>query len=217
MTRSITILSLLRLVACIAALSLTLVGGARVANAGTDAVDDGASGGNSSGSADTGLVTESPVLVGSSPEREEVVRDDTPILVGSGADREIVATQAEVVVTSDAELLRGAYSPVVTDDDAGVAATNDALIAQTTNQRSIARSEDKLTDDGHLAGWDDVAATEAAAAAAPEQPAWVMTDNERSIALIESTFAPGGHLAGWDDIAASETVAGGGASEAIEQ
>jgi len=137
MARSTTFLSLLRFVACIAALSLTLVAGARIASAGPPTVDTGASGGGTS-------ELETPVLVGSTAEREEVARD---------------------VDITEAEMVRGDLSPVFMGDvaviEVQVAADDGAEFAQTANQRSIAMSEDKLTDDGHLAGWDDIAATEA--------------------------------------------------------
>jgi hypothetical protein len=99
--------------------------------------DDGASGGGS-GSADTSLIEQTLVLVGSGAEREEIARDQAPVLVGSGAEREEVASEAD---WSEAETVRGVLSPIDTEAIAAVEpqdiASGESESAGTQNELTI--------------------------------------------------------------------------------
>ncbi len=93
----------------------------------------------------------------------------------------------------------------------------------TANERSTQLIESTYAPGGHLAGWDDIAAAQAAASeVSVSRSVGLMEGAEgeaalgegetagtvpRSIAMSEDKLAPGGHLADWDDIEATAAEA----------
>ncbi len=107
--------------------------------------DDGSSGGGLG----SGIVSDVPVLVGSGPERE-IVATGPEIIVASEYDeqqgRPYLTAGSETASSperSEAEMIRGDLSPVVTEEVAGVAVQPAA-----SDEPAFARAGNELTING---------------------------------------------------------------------